>query len=517
MSSNYLSRSHYGYFSTIVCFLFFVLYLIFPVYSSTLDAYSYATQIKEGRDLFLHHHLLYNLIGWYWVKLASLLGIGDVLSALIIMNAVCAFLSLYILDIFLKQSNVNLINRIAWLIFVGASWGVMRFATENETYLMPIVASMAASLALNTYLKTGQVKMVWVAGFLAAFAALIHQIHFFWWLGLFGGLFYYKRLNRILLYYFIPALMVPMVYALVMVWEYDISLTINSFFEFILHDYYNYSRVNTEMGWINFILTPISFIRTFVQVHGYIPNLLTLSSMYLFGMVVGLTVLIIGFFYALKSFRFKFRDLFGTVVLTHLFVFTLHLTFAFISHGNAEFMVMLPFLLAMIFGPIAVNNRFDILKIGFGVLIWNLTVGIVPLNKYFKESEFMVSNHIISNIDNDNPPLYLVVDHWLIIGRVAYSTGEHVENIINGMQMDESDLALDDIIVNALIEGREVYTDCLNRPSIYSRRAFVYGLDDSPYEQFLHERVDSISTLYGKYYLTKLTLPTSFKSGSLSK
>lgn len=494
----------------IVSLLLFAIYLFFPVANSSLDAFYYAVSVKEGANLFLHHHLFYNFLGWYWVKFASLFGEFDVLSSLKVMNALCAFLVLILLDTFLKQQKVSVANRVIWLLFAGACWGVMRYATENETYLMPIVVSMAASVVLKWYFDTERIGLIWLAGFISAFAALVHQIHFFWWLGLLIGVYLQRKSIRIALYYFIPALIVPLIYLFIMVYDYDLTLTIGGFIEFILHDYYQYEQVNVEFGSINFIMTPISFIRTFIQVHGYIPNLFALNKLFLVFASIGFVLMAVGFILLLIRFRFAQKSLLQPIVFTHVLVFIFHFIFAFISHGNAEFMVMLPVLLAMIFSSLNMQMRVDVFYFALGMLIWNLAVGIVPLNKYPKESEEMVSSHIISHMKCELQPLYVLIDKWAVSGKIQYSTGNKYEDLISVPYMVGNDsVAVMMRITQALKENRKVYTDGYNQPATLSRRSMVYGANSSFFESFSIDVLDSTVSLAGKYYLSQLRLPIS--------
>ncbi|WP_026473489.1 hypothetical protein [Alkaliflexus imshenetskii] len=493
-----------------ICLFLFVIYLYFPVANSSLDAFYYAVSIKDGTNLFLHHHLFYNLFGWYWVKLANLFGEFDVLSALKVMNAFCAFLVLVLLNVFLWQLKVNVANRVFWLLFAGVSWGIMRYATENETYMMPIVASMAASVVLKWFFDTGKIAFIWLAGFLSAFAALIHQIHFFWWFGLLFGVYLHRKSIRISLYYFLPALTVPLIYVLVMVFYYNIPLTVNGFIEFVLHDYYQYEQVNVEFGVINFILTPISFIRTFIQVHGYIPNLFVFNKLFMGFAFFGFILMTVGFILFLIRFRFAQKSLLSPIVFTHILVFAFHFIFAFISHGNAEFMVILPVLLAMILSSLNIQTRVDVFYFAVGMFIWNLSVGILPLNKYPKESEDMVSSHIISQMNCELQPLYVLIDKWTVSGKVQYTTGNKYENIVSGTYIAGSDsVAVMMSIMQALSENRKVFTDCVNQPATLSRRSMVYGATSSFFESFSINVVDSTVSLAGKYYLSQLSLPVS--------
>ncbi len=78
----------------------------------------------------------------------------------------------------------------AWLLLAGSCFGVLRFATENETYIQPLLLALLASVAWAQSLQTEKNARRWLllAGLLAALACLVHQLMVWWWLGLLLGL-----------------------------------------------------------------------------------------------------------------------------------------------------------------------------------------------------------------------------------------------------------------------------------------------------------------------------------------
>src|SRR5690349_13241780 len=144
LSSSLLHMPRLAY---LVLLFFMLLYLLFPTANSTLDAWYYAACVKHGKDLFLPHHLLYNAFGYLLHKAVQLTGFSpDALAFLKVLNALFAVACLAVLNALLKQLHYTEMRRVGWLLVAGASFGVWRFATENEVYLLPILLCLCASL-----------------------------------------------------------------------------------------------------------------------------------------------------------------------------------------------------------------------------------------------------------------------------------------------------------------------------------------------------------------------------------
>ncbi|MFY7847612.1 MAG: hypothetical protein ACOVSS_01005, partial [Bacteroidia bacterium] len=121
---------------------FGLLYLLLPTTNPSLDAWGYAADIRWNGELWSAHHLLYNAWGRW---LTGLFGTEYTLRLMQANNAVFATAALWCLRTVLQR--VNPAFSTAGLIFTGASFGFMRFAVENETYIMPLFFGMVALLA----------------------------------------------------------------------------------------------------------------------------------------------------------------------------------------------------------------------------------------------------------------------------------------------------------------------------------------------------------------------------------
>ena len=199
--------------------IFFLLaYLLFPSHNSSIDAYYYAASIRHSGELFHPHHLLYNLSGFLFLKAVHLFGIfPDVLSFLKGVNALVAALCLVIVRHIFRQMGRDHSEISGLLILTGSSFALWRYATENETYLIPLAFSLMASSFFLYYLNGRKLRYLFIAGTFGSLAILYHQIHFFWWLGLCIGVVIHVRRWRAFVLYSLPILLVPLVYGIVFI------------------------------------------------------------------------------------------------------------------------------------------------------------------------------------------------------------------------------------------------------------------------------------------------------------
>lgn len=371
-----------------------VLCAALPTRNSTADAWAYAAQVRYGHELLLPHHLWHSAVGWAWVRGLAALGLHpDALAALKLLNALAAGALLAALGGLLRRVGGPATPAAAWLLAVGGGFGLLRFATENETYVLPLLASVLASAA---WVRAGQEPVGrWRAGLLlagtwAAVGALLHQVHFWWWLGLLAGSAWgppapgpgAETPGRRALWFGLPAaLLWPLAYAAALP-AWGLPLTPNALWHFGLHDYYSGTagHGSFEHG---LLLTGIGLVRTLVQVHGYLGPLLRRWPA--LGLVaVGCTALGA---YALAAARRieKIQPAAATggrPATTHALIFALQLGFAAVSDGNAEFMVMLPALAAVVAvgaGGARLPGR-AVAAAGGALLAWNLAFGLLPLH-----------------------------------------------------------------------------------------------------------------------------------------
>jgi len=479
---------------------FLVIYLIFPVKVSSIDGYGFANQIENNESLFHPHHLLYNFTGFYLHQLFSSFWDVNILHFLKIVNAFTAAFTLYILDNILKIRSVEGRSRLLWIIVVASSWGFMRFATENETYILPLFFSVSGSLWLAKYFRNNKSVYLFLAGFFTAFAALFHQIHFFWWLGFPIAFLFYKIDFKQIFTYALPALLVPIVY--LMVFYSENAHSADHFFEFLFSKYYSGSAELSIDG-RNLILTPINFIRTFLQVHGYMYNLLAQYGLYVFVLVGNMFC----FFMALMKIRnLKKRVGYRNQPFTfaHVCVFILQLIFAFISHGNAEFMVMLPFVLAIILSDIFKNSSPFLGYVALGMFSWNMIFGLIPLSKSDVNGDSMVADFILNQDSTTNPNVFILFNRPRVKNIIDYSTKHEPQATLIYIVDFKSKSEVRSFIYDRIKEGKVVYTDCSQRPKTVSRASLLVDNQANAFEKFKRQNVDSVEAIAGEYYLTRL-------------
>jgi len=469
-----------------------VLYIIFPTNNSTLDAYGYATSIKYDVDLFEPHHLLYNAFQYIISKILLSLGLNfDVLSMTKVVNSIFQFFNLYISYQIFKLFKTDKSEIILYILIIGFSYSSIRFGTENENYIIPITFSLLASYFYLRFIKTESVRMIFYSGLFASIASLFHQIHFFWWFGIFIGVVLYIKKWRFVFYYIISAIIVPIIYLAVIYFYKNEAININNIFHFVFHDYYT-GTAKSEFGINNFIFIIISSVRTFFQVHPVIFSLIKENYFFILPILI-LPILL----FILIKLLFKKRLFLTTTttifVKSHIIIFIIHFLFSFYAVGNVEFMVMLPFLMFIsIFKYYKINKLF--LKVfTVSLLIWNFSYGLLANNMFKFYNDNILIDFIISH-PND---VFFVSEHT-VINKYSYKTGNIDVKYIKRKKTINSIKAL------KKINSREYfYTDIINKPQILNRASML----NTNKINFLNNKKELIKTykgLYGKSYIYKV-------------
>ena len=480
---------------------FTTLYLILPTKTSTLDAFGYASYITEGESLFLSHHLLYNALGYIWIKIPTLLGYTNTLAWLKCMNALFAGLSIYVLGQIFRELNFSVKKTLAWMLFAGSSWGVMRFATENETYIIPIFFSILASLFyLIHQTRKNNVNLI-LAGFFAATACLFHQIHFFWWIAILLTVLHEKSIRKASLY-LAPAAIVPIIYILIHTVYYHNQLNITSIYQFVFRDFHS-GAATVSLGAKSLMFAAVSFVRSFIQVHGYFINLIKLTPWIHLGAAMSVACILFAV-PKIKLITLWKNSPFARFRILHLIAFALHLVFAITSHGNSEFMAMLPFLLAITL-PLSLNNETPLIGyVATAMLIWNTTLGSLPLHYVKLNGNKMIVSRISEGMKSNNS-LYIVFNKPHIDNQLKYMQGKR-HNLTVSATQNTSKQGMLNTITKALHHGKKVYTDCINRPKTLSRESLTMHINDELFTSFALTKIDSAKTLTGTYYLWSIEL-----------
>lgn len=469
-----------------------VIYFLFPNNNLSVDSLSYGSSVKYGVDLFSAHHLLYN---YFTFVLFSVIKVVfptiDALKFMQFTNALFTVFSLLLLrKLIIKLSN-DKDKADIWTFFVAACFGVMRFAVEAETYIMPIFFSIISSLFYFKYLKDKKLINILLCSIFVSVACLFHQIHLFWGIGLFFGLLFFGKTKHVLIFS-VVTLLIPLVYSLVLVIHYQIDFSFENLIRF-LGEYYFSDNADVKIGLINLIITPITFFRTFFQVHGVVIEVLRLLPVFYIIIPIVLFLIFWGLIKLIKSVSFShFKLIEYPFEFTHLLIFMLQFAFAFYSHGNSEFMVMLPFLI-----PLFINMflRYDIKAIQYiaiAMLIWNFSFAIFP-NNYF---DYQNNKELISFIKNNPDKIFILKERNTVVNQYFYEVGtdEYIRLI---------DYQNKRAIKRVLKEGKPIYTDVLSKKVPFNR-ADMYDSYDVNFVLIRH--LIRIDTELGGFFVDEVSL-----------
>lgn len=491
------------YWIPLIAIAFTVLYAVFPTANSSVDAYYYAASVKYNGELFHPHHLLYNATFHMFFSLPFFSEI-DILHGMKTVNSFFGGINLYLFALLLKKTGRPINEVISAVFLAGSSFAVMRYASENEVYLLPIIFSMAATIFYNEYLNNKKLSGILISGLFASFAILFHQTGLFWWTGLFLGLIIFRQPLKPKLLFIFTLLPVIFIYGVVAFTLPDYEKSIAGLFKFALRDYFlpGFDKIP---GWENFFFTPANLIRSFLQVHGYIFRLFKENILWIIpaiaSLFLSLMFLIKGGFVRRKT-NLKDKNLF----ITFLIILALNIVFAFFAEGNAEFMTMIPFLLIfLLLSRIKIRTQ-SLVLFAAALFIWNVSYGLVPGNKY----EFTGNDMIESWIRKESKAWFVLKNDQKVVSRLYYNSGvEYYPNILKspfsliqkGRSVDRLHNRLDSLISS----GNLVYTDCIDYPGIISRQ----GVMDKMEENYLvswykYQPVDSVKTLFGTYFLHRL-------------
>nr|WP_321405301.1 hypothetical protein [uncultured Carboxylicivirga sp.] len=463
---------------------FFIVYLLFPTQNSSGDSWGYATDIKFQINLFRPHHLLYNSFGLIIYKILKIIfGNIDVLAMMKMLNAFFAALLLIITNKILKLLNKNTEQRFAWLFFIGSSFGVFRYATDNETYIIPIFFSLLASFFYINFHNHNRKIHLFYSGAFASIACLFHQIMFFWWLGILIGLLASTN-RKYFFYYILPSLIVPIVYWVIFTSVHN-DHSIIHLLGYIFHDYLSGSA-KTNIGWQSFLLTPINIFRTFIQIHGNILLIIKNTSV----LLIFLLLILIPITYLFKAnWKITINHNFNNnIFLTHLTIFILHLCFAFFSSGNAEFMVMMPFLIAIITLEIIKFPSTNIRLIASIMFLWNFGLSILPSSLY----NFYDTSKLIETIKLNPNSIFILQDNLTTASEYEYIYGEEINmRIISFESYHVNKTEFDSIYTN-------IYTDIFDRPTPLNRAKLT--IQSANISEFHKDKVlITLNGLLGEY------------------
>jgi hypothetical protein len=475
----------------------FLIYLLFPSNNSSLDAYAYAADIKyDFSSLFRPHHLLYG--PFYYILLLparSLFPDLDILQALKILNACCALSGLYILYLIMKRLAINENTALLYMLLLAFSFGVWRFSTENEVYLVPVFFSLCASLFFLKTLITQKKKYLFYSGLFAAIACLFHQVHFFWWLGLLITVIFYFKKSKSLLLFSCSALIVPLAYLAVIVFQLKQPPTASHLLHYVFSDYYS-GAATTGLGLKNIFFTAVGLWRSFLQLFPSMLLLLERNILYYIPLLL-LAGFLFLFFKKIKSTGWDARlplPEYTVFSRAHFLILILQFCFAAYSIGNAEFMVMIPYLAALLLALHLSVHRWVLPALTLTFITWNFMYGIFPAYHY----KFSDSKEMVDYIKN-HPHAAFVVKNNEIPNRYTYETG--TDNYPGIYTRDRIDKTRVDSLLNQHIP---VYTNLIDRPEIINRETFSESGDPNIWNHYRQTRIASFPSFYGAWSLFRI-------------
>ena len=494
-----------SYWIPLLTVAFTILYLVFPTNNSSVDAYYYAASVKYSDELFHPHHLLYNVTFRQFFNLPFLNNEEiDILQGMKMANSFIGGICLYLFSLLLKRTGRSIKEIFRIILLAGSSFVVMRYSSENEVYLFPLAFSLGASVIYQDYLNNKSLLRLLISGLLASFAVLYHQTGIFWWLGLFIGLIIFCHSWKSKLVFLTTVVPVILIYSIVVFQLPAFERNFTGIFQFALRDYLA-SGFDKTPGWENFIFTPVNLIRSFVQIHGYIFRMMGENILWILPGLV--SMLLIGVVFAGNRFLIgKTKLMNRPFFITHLIILVFYIVFAFFAEGNAEFMVMIPFMaFLLLFSKIKIKDRSMIL-FGIALLVWNISYGLIPRNNFEFTNYTMLESWIKKNPD----ATFIIKSDQQVISRLYYQSGvEFYPQIIKSPSslirrygnMDDLHIILD----KCINRGNQIYTDCVGYPGILSRRGVIdTGEDDYFFTEYEYEPVDSIETLFGTFFLHRI-------------
>ena len=447
---------------------FAILYIFFLSNNPTSDSYSYAYSSLHGEELLRPHHLLYCWISRLFFQLFAFTHL-EPMTLFQLFNALMAASTLLVFRRIIKRINRSESFIFSAILFCGACFGFMRFATDNEAYILPLFFSMLSIYYLQVFLTENTVLRLLKMSLSIVIACLCHQLSILVYISLFIGLLLNKR-GKYVLYFIVISLIIPIVYAICCFVETN-QLTLNALFSFVLHDYVQGYAQSPELKQV-LLLSVINLIRTFLQVHG---NLFVLID-YFFVLFIFFFVLIFSFFVLgivnfvkNKKHTLSLYNEKRFVVILWL-IFVLSFLFAAFSNGNAEFMIMIPFILIMLYSHYFANHK-AILFIGLALLLWNTCFALIP-QKFCKLS---CNEEIVEQMKINPDATFVLIDKPAAENLYLYKySKENLPKIIYAHKYNQEE-----------IKEKKIITDIIGAESPLSRSSLLNTceLDFKEYEK----------------------------------
>ncbi|MDD4683711.1 MAG: hypothetical protein PHD45_00580 [Bacteroidales bacterium] len=484
---SYLKKNY----SWLIIIYFGLIYFLFLSNNPTSDSYSNAFSSITGLELFRPHHLLYSGLGYLIYLPLQSLDI-DPIKIFQFVNVLFAMGCFIVFRVIMHRIHSNEKLIASSIVFLGACFGFQRFAIDNECYIIPLFFTLLAINFVQSFLIRNRDYKVILSALTLAIGCLFHQIVIFAWLASFL-IFIFNGRRRYILQYFLISLIIPIVYIIVVYYQ-EGSVGINAIMNFVFHDYKN---SNAEMPILSnvILLSAISFFRTFIQVHGYVFEIISLFPL-ISSLVISIALgfLVYGIIYL---FRLKKRQL--TVFQERRFVrycwgmFILYFAFAAFSNGNAEFMVILPFLIILLLVYYFEYLSRALFGLGIFMYVFNLFFALIPM-----ANMKLNSNEEIVNLMIDQPNAVFVLKDKVAVENI-YAYKQRKENV--GVTFRASEVSQEKFD-SWLKENKTIYTDYFEEKDLTSRATIAKSKTNDI--KTSNPIINNKNCFYPKYKFTSL-------------
>jgi hypothetical protein len=489
-----------GWIPALLPFIPVVLYFLLPNHNPGSDAWGYtALELKrqaQGTPYFSPHHLLFHEFGHFSYRLLPV-KFMDFMGWMQVLNAFFGGLSLWF---FYKISLHSFDKKTALVLtfLVGSTFGIIRFATENETYVIPITLSLAGSLALLK--RNNSFKWLYAGFLLLGLAVLFHQIHIWWWLAAVIALGLNKRA--------LPAVFLSLI-AVVGSYMLAANSQGQSWLSFPFSDAFS-GTVQIIPDFNNVKFTAINLLRTLLQIHGNILYFLKANSILAGLSIMGLVFMVVSLFQKNRqNEQFESWVSNNRILLFFRLAAFFHLLWAFYSVGNAEFMVMLPFLGLLSFPAFIQRHGNKFLALGAGLLFWNISVYSIP-HKVFRLS---VPDEMINSLRTfrqDNKALYYISRQKVLLENYAEAKRIDLQKmnvILLSAPSDRGKHTIDQPDLDTLVlNGHCVITDCREFPEPTSRGSILAGNGNSIFlKKYKLQNLRSVPSFFGNIQMDRIS------------
>lgn len=455
---SYLKKNY----SWLIIIYFGVFYFLFLSNNPSSDSYSNAFSSITTQEVFRPHHLLYSGLGYLIYLPFESLNIEPI-KIFQFVNVLFAIGCLIVFRFILKRIHSSEALIAASIVFLGSCFGFQRFATDNECYIIPLFFTLLAMNFVQNFLIKNKGYKVVLSALFIAIGCLFHQIVIFVWFASFL-IYIFNGRRKFILEFILISLIIPIVYIIVL-YSQEGGISFNSLMNFVLHDY---KYADAEMPILKnvILLSAISLIRTFIQVHGYVFELISHYPFISFiVIIIGLAFMAYGMVYVFKLKKRQLiifqerrfvRYLWGLLIL--------YFGFAAFSNGNAEFMVILPFLIVILL--VYYFEYISRLLFGLGIFmyVWNLSFALIPMANMKLNSNEDIVNLIIKEPD----AVYVLKDKVAVDNIYAYKERKEVLNTTFRV----SEISQEDFDT-WIREGRIIYTDYFEEKPLLSRATMV--------------------------------------------